>query len=127
MAQEVKITLVCDADGDKHEAAGTYRLQGPDSNPLEVDLCNKHLADLKKATDKWVAMGRNVSNRVGTQTRKRRGLPPGIAVKAYDPEDVRRWAKLTGLAVADSGRLSPTTIKKWRDAGSPTGDLAKAV
>lgn len=121
MAQEVKVLLICDAEGDRHEATGTHRLQGPDTNPLELDLCDRHLKELRKAIDKWTALGRNANNAHGVQTRRRGRAAAALtgAKPTYDAEVVRRWAKLSGLTVADSGRLSPTTIKKWRDAGSP--------
>lgn len=110
MAIEVIRKLICDV-GERHD--GTHTLSfAVSGQTFEVDVCDKHGKQFDKDFGTWASAGRKVGY---GSARKARSAPK----PAFDAEVVRQWAKLTGLAVADTGRLSPTTIKKWRDAGSP--------
>lgn len=117
MAVEMIRKLICDV-GERHEAASTLSF-GLDGQLYEVDLCDRHAKDFDKDMNKWRTAGR----RAQAAQRKRRAMPAPSGSAAQDAEYARAWAKLTGrFQVKESGRLSPTVLKAWRDAGAPTGD-----
>jgi hypothetical protein len=115
MAQEVKVLLICDFAGDKHEATETVRFQSPDHNPVEADVCDKHKAEMVKAFAKFADIGRNVHNAAGTQTRKRPSRPSSGISHAQ----VRAWAAGQGIEVNPRGNLPKDVIEKWEAAGRP--------
>lgn len=55
---------------------------------------------------------------------------PGVAVfrlrflTTFSTADIRTWAKRTGLAVGDRGRLSPDIVPAYNDAHSATASAA---
>jgi hypothetical protein len=112
VAVEVIRKLICDVGENKHEATHTLSF-AVSGDRFEVDVCDRHSQAFDKDLQPWITSGRRAA------TAKRKAGSNGAKKPAYDAEVVRNWAKLTGLAVSDTGRLSPTTIKKWRDAGSP--------
>lgn len=112
MAVELIRKLICDV-GERHEATHTLSF-AVSGQTFEVDVCDRHGKAFDKDMETWSTAGRKVGY---TSAKKARA---GRAQQApYDAETVRKWAKISGIPVADTGRLGPSTIKKWRDAGSP--------
>lgn len=118
MAVEMIRKLICDV-GERHEASSTLSF-GLSGQLYEVDLCDRHAKDFDKDMNKWMTAGR----RAQQAQRKRRVSTGAVTATAQqEAEYARAWAKLTGrFQVKESGRLSPTVLKAWRDAGAPTGD-----
>lgn len=113
MAVETIRRLICDV-GERHEAQSTMSF-GLTGQLYEVDVCDRHAKQLEKDMAGWIAAGR----RIGRGPQKRAPQQRASTV-SRDAESARAWAKLTGaFNVQDSGRVSPTVLKAWRDAGAP--------
>lgn len=111
MAVEVIRKLICDV-GERHD--GTHTLSfAVSGQTYEVDVCDRHGKAFDKDFGTWIDAGRKAEP-------VRRKLPASrTRTAAFDHEVVRQWAKLKGLNVSDSGRVGPTIIKQWREAGAP--------
>lgn len=114
MAIEVIRKLICDV-GERHD--GTHTLSfAVSGQTYEIDVCDKHGKAFDRDMETWTQAGRAVSS---DGRRRKRREPVATKAPAYNAEAVRTWAKLSGIPISDTGRIGPTTIKKWREAGSP--------
>ena len=100
MAQRVNVVLVDDID--ESEAAETvgFALDGVD---YEIDLSDKHAADLRDALALFVAHGRRIGGRRKSGKRAPAASSSGEGVSAAD---IRAWARENGWDVPERGRVS---------------------
>ncbi|MCF4122151.1 Lsr2 family protein [Antribacter sp. KLBMP9083] len=106
MVQKVQVVLVDDIDGGVAEETVTFGLDGVS---YEIDLSAAHASELREAFAMWVGHARKASSRPAAArpaARRSRGSSNTAAV--------REWAKSTGLAVSDRGRIS-TEIQEAYD------------
>jgi hypothetical protein len=108
MAQRVQILLVCDLHDD--DTAGTDTVTFTiDGASYEIDVCEAHGNQLHEAFAPFVAAGRR-SGRGGPGRRSRRGR---VNSGGFDPAAVRAWAKDSGVAVSERGRISADVLEKY--------------
>jgi hypothetical protein len=124
---------VCDVEDDVGLAvlsAARVRLS-LDGDVREVDLCPAHLEQLRDAVASVLPAAPVRTRRGGSGTARRvpaqpaggrRGRPrrptapaagDGLAALAYSDE-VRRWARESGLAVKDRGRIAAAVLDRYR-------------
>jgi hypothetical protein len=109
MAQRVQILLVCDLHGD--DTAGTETVTfGVDGANYEIDVCEKHGAELRGAFAPYVAAARRAGRGGGSGGRRRRG---GRSSGGFDPAAVRTWAKSNGVKVSERGRISAEVLEQY--------------
>jgi hypothetical protein len=99
MAQRVNVVLVDDIDGsDAVETVG-FALDGVD---YEIDLSEKHAADLRNAVSLYVGHARRTGGR--RKGAKRSSSP--ASSEATSAADIRAWARENGWDVPERGRVS---------------------
>jgi hypothetical protein len=109
MAQKIQTLFIDDLDGG--EAEGTVRF-GLDGTDYEIDLSAAHAKALRKAAEKYIRVGRKV-----TQARRPSRGNSRRATNGYpSPTDVREWAKSQGIEVKDRGRVPSELVVKFQAA-----------
>jgi hypothetical protein len=100
MAQRVNVVLVDDIDGSEAAETVTFALDGVD---YEIDLSDKHAAELRDAFALYVGHGRRAGGRrKGAARRARAAGAQGGASAA----EIRGWARANGWTVPERGRVS---------------------
>ena len=105
MAQRVNIVLVDDIDGS--DATETVAF-GLDGTSYEIDLNEKHAAQLRDALASYVGHGRKVGG--GRRTRSAKASATGASAK-----EIRDWARSNGFKVPDRGRI-PANVREAFEA-----------
>ncbi len=105
MAQKVQVSFVDDLDGS--EAEGTVRF-GIDGREYEIDLSKKNADKLARAVQPFVDNARKVGG-----ARRRAGSAAG---PRHDQSVVREWARSTGMAVSDRGRIPASVAEAYAAA-----------
>ncbi len=112
MAQQTKVTMIDDLDGES-EAVETVRF-GLDDTSYEIDLSDEHADELRTVLRRYANAGRRMS---GGRRPANVRLKQQPAAKASDPtpDDIRAWAREQGLEVSTRGRIS-TRVRQAYDA-----------
>jgi len=110
MAQRVQVLLVCDLHDDDTEGTETV-LFSVEGASYEIDVCNRHAAELRDSFAPYVGAARRVSRGGGSAGRRRR-VATGV-----DPAAVRAWAKSQGLKVNERGRIPADIVDRFTAAG----------
>lgn len=97
-----KITLVDDLDGETTAAESVEF--SVDGVAYEIDLSEKHAAELRTVFEKYVSAGRRVGGR------KRRN---STSASGYKAADVRTWAEANGVEVPLRGRIPATVLEQY--------------
>ena len=109
MASRTIVELTDDVDGGKAAETVTFGLDGSD---YEIDLSARNAKALRGALEQYVAAGR----RAGRSARKASG---GRAVRDREQtQAIREWARASGYAVSDRGRISAEVIEAYNAAPS---------
>jgi len=102
MAQRVNVVLVDDIDGTDAAETISFAMDGVD---YEIDLSEKHAADLRDAVSVYVGHARRTGGR-----RKGRGRSSsnsgGSGASGASAADIRAWARENGWEVPERGRVS---------------------
>ena len=109
MAQKVNIILVDDID--ETDATETISF-GLDGTSYEIDLNDKHAAELRDALAGYVGHARKVPSSTRRSARK---STPAASATGASAADVRVWARDNGHKVPDRGRI-PAEIREAYDA-----------
>ncbi|MEP7055453.1 MAG: Lsr2 family protein [Actinomycetota bacterium] len=100
MAQKIQVLLICDVCND--DTAGTENIRfGVDGVNYEIDVCDKHAAQLRDAVAPFSGAGRRAE-----------GRPDRARVQA-----IRAWAKQKGIKVSERGRISAAVAAQYDAAG----------
>ncbi|WP_156250877.1 histone-like nucleoid-structuring protein Lsr2 [Pseudactinotalea terrae] len=105
MASKTVVELIDDLDGTA--ATQTIRF-AVDGVSYEIDLNDKHAAQLREALEKWTSHGR----RVGGRRRAGHAATNG-ASSHRDLAAVREWAKGNGHKVSDRGRVPQAVLTAY--------------
>jgi hypothetical protein len=101
VAQKVQVSFVDDLDGS--EAEGTV-LFGIDGREYEIDLSKKNADKLARAVQPFIDNAR----KVGSARRR-----PVAAAARHDQSAVREWARASGMAVSDRGRIPASVMEAY--------------
>jgi hypothetical protein len=114
MAQKVQVLLVCDLhDGD---VEGTETIAfGLDGSSYEIDVCEKHAAELRDAYAPFVGAARR-AGRGSAPAQRRGGRSSSRSSGGGDRNkvaDIRDWARKNGHQVSERGRISATVMSAY--------------
>jgi hypothetical protein len=102
MAQRVNVVLVDDLDGSDAVETVSFALDGVD---YEIDLSDKHAAELRDAVSLYVGHARRTGGR--RRGGRRSGSAGGSsASEGASAADIRSWARENGWDVPERGRVS---------------------
>ena len=100
MAQRVNVVLVDDIDGNDASETVSFALDGVD---YEIDLSDKHAAELRNAVSLYVGHARRTG---GRRKSGRRASSAPAADGSATASEVRAWARENGWDVPERGRVS---------------------
>jgi hypothetical protein len=105
MAQKVNIVLVDDIDGGDAGETVSFALDGVD---YEIDLSDKHAADLREAVALYIGHARRTGGRRRSGRRSSGSASGGSASSANGASaaEIRAWARENGWDVPERGRVS---------------------
>jgi Lsr2 len=107
VAQKVSVTFACDYDSKVITEGGQLTREfGLDGREYEIDLCDKHSQKFDEALRQFADKARKVTGKV-TRTKRR------TAAHRRHSAEVRAWAKRSGIAVSDRGRIPAQVIAKY--------------
>jgi len=107
VAQKVSVTFACDYDqksipqGQQHSRR--FSLDGRD---YEIDLCVKHSQKFDDVVGRYMDRARRVSPRAGRTKRR-------TTAHRQHSAAIRRWAKESGIAVNDRGRIPADVVASY--------------
>jgi Lsr2 len=113
MAQRVQVFLVCDLHDD--DTAGTETVTfALDGASYEIDVCDRHAAQLRDNLAGYVGAGRRTGSRSGSSggggRRRRNRGGSGEAAR------IREWARGQGLPVPERGRIPADLAERYAAA-----------
>ena len=100
MAQRVNVVLVDDIDGSDASETVSFALDGVD---YEIDLSDKHAAELREAVSLYTGHARRTGGRRKNARRSSSGSSDTAGTSAAD---IRAWARENGWTVPERGRVS---------------------
>jgi Lsr2 len=107
VAQKVSVTFACDYDSTViTEGEHLTRAFSLDGRDYEIDLCEKHSQNFDESVRRFADKARKMTGRV-TRTKRR------TAAHRRHSAEVRAWAKRTGIAVSDRGRIPAQVTEKY--------------
>ena len=120
MAQRVQVLLVCDVHEDDTPGSQTVTF-ALDGATYEIDLCAQHVADLHESFGKFIGSARRTSaarsraNARATNAGQAGGRRGGT--DRQRTQDIRQWARSTGLNVNERGRIPAEIVAQYESAG----------
>jgi hypothetical protein len=106
MAQRVNVVLVDDLDGSDASETVQFGLDGVD---YEIDLNDKHAAELRDVLALYVAHGRRTGGR-------RRSASSAKSAGGPSAAEIREWARANGWDVPERGRVSADVREAYASA-----------
>jgi Lsr2 len=107
VAQKVSVTFACDYDSKEiPEGEHLTRAFSLDGRDYEIDLCEKHSQKFDETLSRFADRARRVTGRV-TRPKRR------TAAHRQRSADIRAWAKSSGIAVSDRGRIPANVIRDY--------------
>ena len=105
MAQRVNVVLVDDIDGTDATETVSFAIDGVD---YEIDLSEKHAADLRDAVSLYIGHARRTGGRRKGRGRSSSGTggSGGSGASGASAADIRAWARENGWEVPERGRVS---------------------
>ncbi len=113
MARRTNVVLVDDLDESEARETLAFSLDG---TSYEIDLNDKHAAQLRDAFAPWVGAARR-AGRAGAAP-KRPGRPRAAASGSdrEHTQEIREWGLQHGHKVSERGRLSRTLVEAFEAA-----------
>ncbi len=107
VAQKVSVTYACDYD-QKEIPQGQHRVRrfSFDGRDYEIDLCVKHSDKFDETISRYAQRARKISPRPARGKRR-------TAAHRQHSANVRAWAKKSGIAVSDRGRIPADVVARY--------------
>ena len=125
MARITQVVVTCDLEDGEVSASESLSFSYG-GKTYTLDLCKKHLDEVKTAMEGFASAGHSASR----STRgRRRSAPAGRASRAARPAaaprgesqgEIREWARAQGYAVGDRGRI-PGEVRAAYEAAQSKG------
>ncbi|MET7666317.1 Lsr2 family protein [Streptomyces sp. NPDC005356] len=110
MAQKTIVIYVDDLTSKESAEVSTHRFSLNGVN-YEIDLSPESYDKLADALDPFIKAGRKTGRTKSVGTKARTRVASGVA----SAEEIRNWARSTGLEVSDRGRV-PATVREQYEA-----------
>lgn len=114
-----RTVIVDDLTGDEGARTRVLRFDGVD---YEIDLTDASFADLRTLLKPYLRAARSSRPGAGPSSVSRPGRTASKASKPRPDSDsaaIRAWARGTGVAVTERGRVPASVREAWVAAGSP--------
>lgn len=115
MAQKVSVVLVDDLDESEASETVSFSLDGA---AYEIDLNDKHAAQLRDAFAPWVGQARRAGRATAAAGRRSSGRSgrSGGSADREKTQEIREWARKNGHQVSERGRLSSVVTEAYEAA-----------
>jgi hypothetical protein len=126
VARITQVVVTCDLEDGEVSASDSVSFSYG-GKTYTLDLCRKHLDEVKGALEGFASAGHSASR--GARGR-RRATPAGRASRAARPAatprgesqaEIREWARAQGYAVGDRGRIPGEVRTAYESAQSKGG------
>lgn len=107
MAREIQVRLIDDLDQSSADRTVPFSFDGAN---YEIDLSVKNIDQLSSALSSFIDAGRKVSG-----PRRNATKPAGNADRERN-NAIREWARKSGQAVSDRGRISAQIVSAYNAA-----------
>ena len=108
MAQKVSVTFACDYDQkaipEGQQQTRRFSLDGRD---YEIDLCAKHSQKFDDVVGRYAQHARRAAAARAGKTKRR------TTAHRQHSAAIRSWAKETGIAVSDRGRIPADVVARY--------------
>ena len=114
--EEVSVTLVDDLDGSEAVETINFSLDG---KSYEIDLSRSNAKRLRGALRPFAEHARSSrrTRALGRRaTSSKNGQGKTKKTGAFDPAEVRAWAKAHRVKVAPRGRIAADVVERWQAA-----------
>ena len=123
MAQITEVKLVDDLDGGEAAESIAFSIDG---RSYEIDLSEKHAAELRDAFAPFVGGARRAGGGSPASTRRKASARSGRSRE--ETAAIREWAKANGHEVSTRGRLPSNVIEAYENRRStPVAPVAAAA
>lgn len=110
MAQVTEVRLVDDLDGGTADESVDFAI---DNKHYEMDLSEKHAAQLRDILAPFVAAARRAGG--SAVTRARRAPAPRSSTPREDTAAIREWAGANGIEVSARGRIAASVREAYEN------------
>ena len=125
MARTTQVVVTCDLEDGEVSAADSVSFSYG-GKTYTLDLCRRHLDEVKGALEGYASAGRSASR--GARGRRRaaptgrvpRATRPVAAPRGESQAEIREWARAQGYAVGDRGRI-PGEVRAAYEAAQSKG------
>jgi hypothetical protein len=124
VARITQVVVTCDLeDGDINAADSVSFSYG--GKTYTLDLCKKHLDEVKGALEGYASAGHSAGRgrgrrRAATTGRSPRASRPTATPRGESQAEIREWARAQGYAVGDRGRI-PGEVRAAYEAAQSKG------
>ena len=114
VAQKTKVITICDLHRGDVEATATVEIS-IDGKRQKIDVCNEHLAEVRRAVKPWLARAGGTAAAT-PRTRRKAGRPAKKSRKKSAPRrnldgaEIRAWAAKNGYELPARGRI-PAAVR----------------
>jgi hypothetical protein len=108
VAQKVEVRLVDDLDGSAADETVSFSLDGVS---YEIDLSSGNAAKLRDAVAEYVGSARRAGGRRRAATTRR-----ASRAASSETAEIRAWARETGHAVSERGRIPRHIVEAYEAA-----------
>jgi len=107
VAQKVSVTFACDYDQKSiPEGQHETRRFSLDGRDYEIDLCTKHSQKFDDVVGRYADHARRSASRAARTKRR-------TTAHRQHSAAIRSWAKETGIAVSDRGRIPADVVARY--------------
>jgi hypothetical protein len=125
VARITQVVVTCDLEDEDVSAADSVSFSYG-GKTYTLDLCEKHLDEVKGALEGFANAGHSAAGRgrgrrrAAATGRAPRSARPAAAPRGESQAEIREWARAQGYAVGDRGRI-PGEVRAAYDAAHARG------
>ena len=124
MARITQVVVTCDLEDGEVTASESVSFSYG-GKTYTLDLCKKHLDEVKGALEGYASAGHSAGRgrgrrRAATTGRAPRASRPAASPRGESQAEIREWARAQGYAVGDRGRI-PGEVRAAYEAAQSKG------
>lgn len=100
--KKTEVVLIDDIDGVRADTTVSFSINGVN---YEIDLTEKHAAEMADDFAKWESHAKRIGGRAQRTTKKSTG--------SSNASKIREWAHAKGIEVSDRGRIPAPVIAQY--------------
>jgi len=110
MAEVTEVRLVDDLDGGDADKSVAFAI---DNKQYEIDLSDKHAAELRDVLAPFIAAARRAGG--ASAAHARRSVAGRTSAAREETAAIREWAAANGFQVSSRGRIAASVLEAYHD------------